>query len=272
MVLIKENITDAIGVDENYYMLSSITLNKVGGDDIDISYLDAMGERLNTSIFIYKDAFNSTDTPYFEYEGSSILLNLDKVPENINSIGIDISNTDIKTMLVVTNTFTSPTLTVSIKLGTTEETAEFIEGFNINSSQNLSTGTYYLKIDSTDISDESKLFFIWSEEPSNKDIIKIAPLFRYSLFEGNERNPNSPDFSSTYNITEQEILLEVQKLDIHNIFKYNFEVDDNDKILNPLQADTFFNSNHIFNQFTIGEGNLRIYPNTESNISIVNNR
>ena len=274
-----ENIVDAIGEDENnkmlssYYMLSSITLNKVGGDDIDISYLDAMGERLNTSIFIYKDAFNSTDTPYFEYEGSSILLNLYKVPEdNDKKIGIDISNTNTKTMLVVTNT--SPTLAVSIKLGTTIETANYLEGFNVTSSENLYTGTYYLKIDSENISDESKLFFIWPETltPTDKDIIKIAPLFRYSLFEGNERNPNSPDFSSTYNITEQEILSKVQELDINNIFKYNFEVDDNDKILNPLQADTFFNSNHIFNQFTIGEGNLRMYPNTESNISIVNNR
>lgn len=263
-----ENIVDAIGADENYYMLSSITLNKVGGNDIDISYLDAMGERLNTSIFIYKDAFNSTDTPYFEYEGSSILLNLEKVPGN--DIGIDISNTNTKTMLVVTNT--SPTLAVSIKLGTTIETANYIEGFNVDSSQNLSAGTYYLKIDSMNISDESKLFFIWSGTPTDKDIIKIEPLFRYSLFEGNERNPNSPDFTSTYKITEQEILSKVQELDINNIFKYNFEVDDNDKILNPLQADTFFNSNHIFNQFTIGEGDLRMYPNTESNILIINNR
>ena len=72
----------------------------------------------------------------------------------------------------------------------------------------------------------------------------------------------------------------MKKFDKDNIFRYDYIVPEYKLITDPLSGKSFFNSNHIYNQFTIARANLdstrtldnlRALPNN-SEILIISNR
>ena len=68
-------------------------------------------------------------------------------------------------------------------------------------------------------------------------------------------------------------LLELlQDYDYKNLFKYDYEVADEELIKDPLDSKSFFSEHHVFNPFTISRAGLRISDSTDSTITIVNNR
>ena len=51
------------------------------------------------------------------------------------------------------------------------------------------------------------------------------------------------------------ILQKVKELDVNNKYNYTYVVDKDEEIKNPLNAESFLDSNHIFNKFTICQMN-----------------
>lgn len=108
----------------------------------------------------------------------------------------------------------------------------FISPIDDTSTVSLPKGTHYLKL-SIGASDAYSKGFVFSNATANVD---FGPIYAY---EDNSLMPLS------------SIIDEVKLYDPNKKFDYTYIVDPDIEIVNPLEATSFFNINHIFNKFVI---------------------
>lgn len=85
------------------------------------------------------------------------------------------------------------------------------------------------------------------ENSKKTNTIGIAPLYKYNCELLSKNNP----IASFYEMTKL-----INSLDPSHVFIYTYIVPEEDKIDDPLVSESFVNSNHIFNPFTICEWNI----------------
>lgn len=233
------------------YLLSNATLTKVGGNNVDVTYLDAYGERKNLEILIYSLNPAFKEEPFFYIQGE-LSMRFDGQSHTVT--GIQLQEGYSYMLGIVNNSAQSKGYTFSIS-----DQNGPLHCLN-NAGPNYPNGSYYFTLDST----STQLTFTTSTN-SPEDFLTIQHLVKYT--------PNEL-FEERYGITSSDIEQQILVYDTEGLFKYNYQVDPATRIDDPLEAKTFFEENHICNSYTIGNAQLRMADvnSLDSSISIINNR
>ena len=245
---IKINDTEYKANNGNYYILSNIVLEKVGGINIDISYTDVYGQIGKPYIFIYKQLDEYKKSYFTKNYDDTITLNLSKISNNTSlPVGILKNNDEYSAILPIRN------ISDNIKFKLKEATA-------INSDETFyGNGIYYFRLDPN----VEKFTLVYTDTPDTLDQITFEPIVKFK---------DNDIFKNKYGIDNQTILDRIKELDINNKFNYIYNVPTNDLIADPLESKTFFNIGHIFNDYTLPMADLYMSETSQSSINLINNR
>ena len=290
---------DSSGNPSDLYLLSNVMINKVGGHNVDITYIDSYGRRVDPYIYIYRKndilsgeevKFNSDYTFTLDLSkvaGDTKIINKPNVVDKESYILLPIRNvcndTTFTLSFISTNTETgtengTENNTETITETTTESTTETNtvtttvtpqKPINSNNTEN-GTGIYFYRVGELDDDGKSinydSIQLVWTPKGitvAETDQLIIEPLFKYK--------PNTT-FKDKYNILFNTLQNRIAKLDDDGVFNYIYKVPSNELIENPLLAKSFFDQNHIFNRFTLPMADLYMSNDTQSKISLINNR
>ena len=248
--------------EDDIYMLSSVMLNKVGGHNIDITYLDSYGERNNPYIFLYHSISKYESSPFIKTSDGNILINVASIKDFESSkpvITLNQSHAEstYNLLLPIRNVMDDNSFKLYYKNGNNYVA---LTPINRDADDSLGRGIYYFEL--TDSMTELKIEFS-KISTVNTDQLIIKPLFKFTynnLFENN------------YGINYETIYRRIRDYDINNLFDYTHTIESDLYIEDPLNSKEFFNSAHIFNQFTLPVADLYMSDKTKSNIKLINNR
>lgn len=273
---------DPYNSNEKYNVLANVSLNKVGGLNIDVTYLDAYGERTNINLFVFElnPAFNTTPFSKTAEYGIRMNLKTDNA-ENKNNIVINTEGT--LTSVTVQNIKLEQGFNYILGVRNTSQNQKFWLRYNnadyvecLNTPQNseaqnvsgkgLPNGKYYFLLDNIN-REITQLQFVFDgmDEMGYLELDDLTKCVPNSAFEQN------------YGISPDVIEKLIPEYDYHGYFKYNVKVEVDKLIEDPLEAKTFFNENHVCNRYTIPQPNLIIPSDSSQNskassIDVINNR
>ena len=261
------------------YLLANTVITKVGGENIDITYINEYGERKNVDILVYtlNPAFSGNG---FDRIGENILLDVDGEEHKVDNVELELG---YKYVLGIVNNATSAKFTIVAK----DKDGNKFDKFqclteDYSEDKQFGKGNWYFSIDQQGISEENKRFssFTITFDSSEKD----SALVFEELIKCRDNNFfDDKDKKRQYGITFKNIIDKVSELGYINnpsspeekvhAFKYNYKVPEDIIIEDPLKAKSFFNENHVFNQYTIGQAQMRMagYNENDSNIVMINN-
>ena len=236
------------------YISSNVDVSKVGGNNIDVSYVDLLGNRHGIDFQVYTknssmdnwnpDSYTSDDVGNLHLDmnvNNTYIINGIKCDEDYFYI-LPIQNNSLigKFMLKVLNT-------------DIPEYSYTIHDFDTE----YGNGTYYFvlpSVESANIEVDIKI--------GDNSKLTLMPLIKYK---------EEPLFEDKYGITVTNIITRMQHFDKENKFRYNYVVPEDKLIMDPLLGKSFFNTNHIYNKFTIAKANLDTTRTTDGIKPIPNN-
>lgn len=253
------------------YLMSSIFLDKVGSNNIDITYLDLLGKRHLTDIFAYQlnsECVNSNNGWMNTDNGVAL-----KVPAKGESgpSKVDISITDMKLddkfkYLLPVSIPTDSSVTCSFKDGDGKD-IECMCCDNIT----IGTGKHYMPLPNS-----IKTLKIHAENSGPEDVyIRFERLFKYNhrkIFGGNIGEDGKLEEPMLYNIDTETILSKIREIDVPRKFKYDHIPSEDIRIDDPLNPVSMFDSEHVYHDFTIARAELDISAPHDASVIIVNNR
>ena len=267
-VIYDENNT---GIKE-VYILTNVEVSKVGGSNVDVSYVDLLGNRHGIDIQFYQknDDIKTTDIESYWSDSSGNLHLKTNKSASFEITGIACDN-DYFYILPIENTSLNCTFKVNFSGLSVDN------GYTLHSTGvDYGNGKYYFVLPSNKSVTNGEVSMRIEISKNDNDtatnsVITLLPFVKYKEEEL---------FKSKYNITVGKIIDKMQKLDTDNKFRYDYIVPEGKLISDPLSGKSFFNSNHICNNFTIAKANLdstrtidgiKALPNN-SEILIVSNR
>ena len=241
------------------YLLSNVSLTKVGGDNVDVTYIDAYGERMNLELLVYSlnPDFNK-DNGFFRLDGD-LCLYTDGQSHTVDNINLQTGYNYI--MGIINNSTTS-----KFKISNQNGPLHCLTG---DDSNGYGQGNYYFMIDNMDSSTATNQLIFETTVNDLESFVIIEHLVKCT--------PNNL-FEERYGITAETIENLIPQYDKDEngkgLFKYNYKVDSATMIEDPLIAKTFFEENHVCNGYTIGKAQLRMsnVNASDSSIVIINNR
>lgn len=272
---------DPIKDDSKINVLSNVSLTKTGGSNIDVTYLDAYGERKKVSLFAFQlnSAFNTV--PFSKTAEYGIRMNFitsGAANMNTDSSGITSVNvsgikleTGFKYILGIRNTSMSKKFWIVGSDGKTSQYLKCLNSSTTSDNQNvkgkgMANGKYYFLIDNTDASSISSITI----QIDGEDTVG------YLEFDDLLKCIENTQFDK-YGIPIDTIEKAVPEYDYNGHFKYNYQVPSSTIIEDPLEASEFFEENHVYNPYTIGHVSLNIpseasFNTMASSIEVMNNR
>lgn len=241
----------------NVYVESDVAVNKVGGQNIDASYVQLDGTRLPVSFYAFTlvpgfniapfrllDNVGTVELTYSQIEGTEVEWEVDL------SAGNYIIPVDHQSL----TPFQGLHVPEDVKL-------------EVLSSPLINKGRYYYRLNIDSATDEVvKVKFKVLANNDNRlestDTMIIHPMFKFDL---------TDEFEVPYVISAEQILSAVQALDIESKFKYDYVVPEEHLIADPLEGKQFFNIDHVFNSNSISKAELRTVS-AGSYTHIINNR
>jgi hypothetical protein len=276
--------TDKASIDPTspLYMVTGITVDKVGGSDVDVSWVDLTNNRHPIDVFVYQmNPEFSTSEDWSYNDDGTIRLSVDGTTvKEVTGISLDKEFNYILPVTLYSNDDTSVHPTVSIvskkKIGKQEEIVSTdTESKCLCCDGNvLEPGIHFVYLPS-----DTEILTISVDKPDgyNDNVnVKFGFLFKYkhrNIFDGGGKYP-----SSKYAINTEDILKSIRELDVPNVFDYTHVPDASVAIEDPLSAAEFFDSRHVFNSVTIPRAELRFSNQLgvdlpfDSSITFVNNR
>lgn len=248
-------------IEDLIYFLTNIALARTGGDNVDVSYLSAEGERKNLEMLVYSknSAFNNKND--YDYYDNKVCLKTKTSGPHIAE-GISLQN-GFKYLIGINNSAIK--VNFNLKITTKRGTTNLVDPLN---SDNKSLGTehpWYFILSGEDLSD--LVLTVTTEGVDENGMLVFDDLIKY---QDNEL------FLNRYNLSVEDILAFIKHYSGHTQFKYNYVVDEATKIDDPIVGKSFFSNNHIFNSYAISEALLKPPVDrslqNESIISIINNR
>lgn len=245
------------------YVQSSVFVNRIGGTNIDVTYLDLLGDRQSVDLYMYTldnlDAEALNPVFSIRSEDLNVVCNLSRFTSSESTLQLTLDN-DSKYLLALDNLSDK----TSIQIFKDSDTVP-LQPMNSDSTH-IGRGTYYYRIDTSSDNILQLRVKIPDSAPALTDIdlVVFGTLLRYTDNELFSKYDSSPD----------EILQLVQQYDIKKIYKYNNRVTSKDEryIKDPLSSKSFFDVNHVMNSHTISKAELRLSAATDSQIMIINNR
>lgn len=279
------NSHETLSVDDlvsSMYITTNIDILKVGGSNIDVSYLNLMNERLDPEFYIYTNMDKYLYDPYTINNDGSVTIDFDKWPETED---IDRNSDEewdwynlpyVRLMENKKYLIAYDTSKLKYKDGTSVDDRNFILRYaNSGSAEDpfqntevsskysiLTVGTYNNGLIHIGVSQGGVL--------SGK--LTIYPLIRFNYNSGifgDDKSFNEPGTG------DSKFFDYLRELDHQSLFKYNYEVPSDVEILDPLDPRSFFDENHIHNKHTISKAHFYQKENKAdvfSMITIIGNR
>lgn len=251
------------------YIMTDIPIEKTGGTNVDVSWMDLMGQTRPITLFSYQ--MNSTFEPdengesKFEkiLESDEIDYNINKGEASvlvINGISLDRNCEHILPIELMTDE-----LCITGIQDKTHKTSKVIKCICCDTSTMKGTGKHFLRLPNG----IKKLEIKYENDESSSSAIKFHKIFKYNereLFGG------EPATEAKYGITTSELEEEIRALDIPSEFDYCHVPSVSDEILDPLDPVSIFRGSHIFNKFSIPRAEVRDIKPFSSSVDFVNNR
>lgn len=256
-------------------VLTNVSLTKVGGSNIDVTYLDAYGERANISFYAFElnPAFNAqplfnTTPEYgirmnFKTKGIGDLPNITQSASGPNTV-FKISGMKLEQgynyILGIRNTSASQKFWLMYGYGQSEYVTCLNASSN-NSNQNasgkgLGNGKYYFLLDNITNNITALQIKISGEDEQG-----------FLEFDNLTKCVKNDLFVNKYGINPSDIESQLPKYDYNGYFKYNYSIPKDIIIEDPLEAKKFFDENHPCNKATIGHVNLIIPSEASRNVN-----
>lgn len=297
----QDNPDYSYGADIN--LLSSVELDKVGGKNIDITYLDALGDRQPVTLYLYSNNEEFQERPYFITSNNVVevlMKGFEQLKEKPADFDTNPSNYYTKSdegvyePLTTTETFETDKYYRPMSY---DRSVEFIEGseyvFSIynpstscrfkleyaigdgsdyqilptlstGSNDFLGRGLYYYSLPHN----TNSISFEFEGNPEGEERLTISKIFKCEL---NKILSDNDKYSSIIG-GRASLFSKIRELDYEGVFKYDNMPNAERYIEDPLLAQSFFNEEHIANAYTIPRCTLRISNTTDSKITMVNNR
>lgn len=273
------------------YLYSDVAINKIGGMNTDISYLDIQSKRNSPYLYLYslnESVTNQLGTvsqsPHIQIakpNNDTIQFKIKSVPVNSDPIKIDFKKLSYfknhNFLLKIYN----HSRQFKFKLEVSNDNINYEPLRCVNQSvqdEAYGHGLCYFVFSQEDVQTEYSLRilvykpkdqygeYIPSEEVEvQSDTDKIT-------FDSWYRIEYDTIFQEKYGISQEEIDKTLRYYDKDSEFDYAYMVPIEQYIRNPLEAKSFFNVYHPFNQFTIPKGDLYMSSKNKSNINLINNR
>ena len=275
--------------DSPIYLVTDITLDKVGGSGVDVSWVDLSNNRHPTDVFLYQlnDSFSDPNWSYLDDGTLMLKVNCEggaNVIKEISEIHLDPNFEYILPVKVFENgdstasNYEPPEIVINEWGNITNEEGVTTKGWVplncvCHDESSLSADLHFIGLPSG----TTNLQVSVTGGSSSEDIsIKFGFLFKYKkrdLFEGTTKNP-----SPKYSINTQAIIEELRKLDVPGVFDYTHIPEPSTKIDDPLSPQSFFEPQHVFNSVTLPRAELRFSNQVgidlpfDSEVIFVNNR
>lgn len=234
------------------YMLTSATVLKTGGTNVDVSYLDAMGERHSVDVLIYSAIAQAAD---WEQKNLSMVYTNDALPVGSTTVNLGVSispNYQYIVKVTIDNKNVSIDSSKPFVLGGVPSPLGDVQSDNSNIS-------YYQVIPSEDTRTKIEFTLNNSNESATKVSVTLSELIPIT----------SENMFAKYNINTNDITETMKNLCLegYNNFKFDYKVPSNIVIEDPLEGYTFFNNLHECNDYAIPYAQL-----ATSNINVLNTR
>ena len=221
---------------DNFYqtaLIGSLSIDSDGSSDKLPTYLiDGEGNRKNLDLLVYEKQLSTDSIVYSESDV--------KIKMGTGTSG----RTATINFILPKGTYIIPFSNTNVFADSDSLTIQF-DGTTLTSLNSSQTDlkeqrTYYLTFEVTDDRISSNHQLTVSRTLSNEEItITLQNPFLYT---------HTDDINDEY---FERILLLIPRLDKDNVFNYTYQVNDDELIIDPLDAASFLNPNHIFNKFTI---------------------
>lgn len=242
---------------KSLYLLTSVELDKVGGENIDVSYLDAYGQRQSTYFYFWKDI--QDEDVLEKLSNDNIQIKLSSLSDGYStSVNLFFDDNDIiipiRILSDVLDTFT---------LIVDDDTDPKIP-INSNSGE-VGKGMWYYKIpnSNSEITITLQATVKDGESFTDTDIAIIYPLCVCK---------DIPEYNDKYGITYNDLYNKISELDDEGQFNYIYDIPQDKLVKDPLEASSFFDNNHIWNEYVIPEAELYMSEKVASNITLINNK
>lgn len=244
----------------NINLLSSVELDKVGGKNIDITYLDALGDRQPVTLYLYSYNEEFSETPYTITNNGvvEVEMSMDK--------NYDRSVEFIEGSEYVFSIY-NPSINCKFKLKyaiSDGSDYQVLPTLSTDSNDFLGRGLYYYSLPYN----TNSISFEFEGQSEGQERLIISKIFKCEL---NKILSDEDKYSSIIE-NRDALFSRIRELDYEGVFKYDNIPSVERYIEDPLLAQSFFNEEHIANAYTISRCTLRISNTTDSKITMVNNR
>ena len=236
---------------------TSVFLDKVGGQNIDISYLDGIGDRHPVTLYLFSTNSEYDVAPYHLTDSGTVEVTMGVQGKDYSRAVAFLGGS--KYVLSITN----PSETCTFQLlanGQPQNSLSTGKG----ATEYLGPGVYYFCL----ADNIASIDFRFEGEALGGEKLTISKVLRSTLNE-----LLTKDYNYLFeNITPQDIASLLRTYDYRGVFKYDNQPDAETLIKDPLAASSFFDIDHIANSYTIPRCALRLSDATDSTITIVNKR
>lgn len=236
---------------------TSVFLDKVGGQNIDISYLDGIGDRHPVTLYLFSTDPEYDIEPYHLTDLGTVEVTMNVANKQYQRAVSFLGGSEY--VLSITNPSETCTFQLLVN-GQPQNSLSTGKGAN----EYLGPGVYYFCL----ADDASIINFNFEGTALGGEKLTISKVLRSTLNE-----LLTKDYNYLFeNVTAQNIASLLRVYDYKGVFKYDNQPDAETLIIDPLAAASFFDMDHIANSYTIPRCALRLSDATDSTITIVNNR
>ena len=236
---------------------TSVFLDKVGGQNVDISYLDGIGDRHPVTLYLSVTEPEYDVAPYHLTDVGTVEVTMGVQGATYERSVAFLGGSDY--VLSVTN----PSESCKFKLFA-NDSAQASLSTGEGQNEFLGSGIYYFCLSD----DTTTINFAFEGEALGGEKLTISKVLRSTLNE-----ILTTDYSYLLeNITPQDVASLLRVYDYKGVFKYDNQPTVDTLIKDPLSATSFFDIDHVANSYTIPRCALRLSDATDSTITIVNNR
>lgn len=236
---------------------TSVFLDKVGGQNIDVSYLDGIGDRHPVTLYLFVTEAEYDEAPYHLTDVGTVEVTMGVQGATYQRKVAFLGGSEY--VLSITN----PSESCKFKF-LANNTAQASLSTGKGDDEFLGYGTYYFCLSD----DTTTIDFSFDGEALGGEKLTISKVLRSTLNE-----LLTTDYRYLFGtVTPQSIASSLRSYDYKGVFKYDNQPDVDTLIKDPLSAASFFDVDHIANSYTIPRCALRLSDATDSTITIVNNR
>jgi hypothetical protein len=271
--------------DKDLYLLTNVPVERVGGTNADISWMNLVGEKKSTNIYMYYLNPDISSSKGFEklddgrvvievgknescYGNDAICIGNMSLGSGYNHLlPIELSTDGIEVFIDAHNDGDyNEGLYAGSGFGATGGTVSCICCDHSTNEPINGKGKHFVKLPTS-----TKTLVISYRNNSNEaSSIQFNPVFKYKhrkLFDGDDGTG-----SGKYRITTTDLEQAIQELDIPKEFDYCYIPSDDIRIDDPLDPSSVFEGSHVFNKFSIPRAELRTAQPFDATIEFVNNR